>query len=275
MLTPERKAEIINRNFDYVRPYVKRVIEELPDLENSVHIEGIAECWYDLEMKYGKKASVDSAIRAYEKEYARDAKEIEMMTGDKLPPLDIEKFKPKYVINEDLTHAVLENVKGKIDLAKKVEEHDGSILSTLLDDVDNDRFYGTIVNEETVKKLEKANSLLDIIKTCDGVTVQKFKEPRPRSDEGVVAINVVGGLSCFSGSVYKAFRELVGIADEFIVIPKSETVTRIALPFYNLWKESREMTDEEMEEENTISDADLEEAEKEIERFNKGEFSHD
>lgn len=275
MLSQKKKEDIINMNFEYIRPYIKRVMAELPNLENSVHIEGVAECLYECEMKYRKKVSIDTAIKAYEKKYAEDSMTVKMLSGGDMPPLNTEEWKSKYVIDEDLTQATLENVKTKINFAKKMEQHDGDLMSAIMDDIDEDRFYGTVVNKQTLNKLEKANRYLDIIKTNDGVTIQKFKEANPRTDEGIVAINVVNGVTSFQGAVYKAFRGLVNIADEFTILPSTSTVTRVVFSFYNLWAESREMTDEEMEAENTFTDEDLEGIDEEIERFNRGEFSHD
>lgn len=279
MLTSEKKEKIYNIACDYAKPYVKKVFKELPNLEDSVFIEAVADHWWELERQYNRAVSVDSVLKSYEKLYESQRKLVKRMSGEDMPPINTEDWKPKYVINEDLTHAVLENVKSKIDFTKKADEYNGDYMSMLAEDLSNERFYGTVVNQETLKKLDKANSLLDIIKTNSRVTIKKFHEANPRSDCGVVAINIVGGLSCLQGTVYKAFRELVGIADELSVIPASENSARIALSFYNLWAESRELTDEELEEEDMLmdelTDEDLEEIENEIERFNKGEFSHD
>lgn len=201
--------------------------------------------------------------------------------GREMQPLNQEEGKPQYEINEDLTQANLEKIKDKLDFARKVEEHDGDAIAAVLDDLsdlDSDRFYGTVLNEETLKKLNRANSLLDIIKTADYAGVQKFKETNPRCSEGIVAVHAADGLTCFQGIVYKAFRELINLADEITIMPVTERVTRIVLSFHDLWKESRELTDEEMEEEEDIddlTDEDLEEIEKELEKRNRGEFDYD
>lgn len=190
-------------------------------------------------------------------------------------------FDDSYEINEDLTQAMLENLKGRLAFAKKIEEHDGDAVAAVLDDLTNqekDRFYGTVLNEETLNKLNRANCLLDILKTADYTGIQKFREANPHCDEGIVAVHATDGLICFQGVVFKAFRELINLADEITIIPITERVTRIVLCFHDLWKESRELTDEELEEEEDIdglTDEDLEEIEKEIEKRNKGEFDYD
>ena len=277
MLTKERKEEILNRNFDGLKPYIQRIFIEAPNLENSVHIEGVALCWKALQERSKRKIPIQSAIRKYEKEWESDRKFVGKMTGEELPPLNTEDWlpKPKYVVNEDLTSAVLENVKSEISFNKKVSEFGGDILAAFVDDLDNDRFYGTVVNEDTLKKLHRANELLDIIKTNRDVNVKKFKEPNPRSSIGVVAVHAIRGMSVISGTAYKAFRELVQIADDCSILPATSDKARISFGFHNLWKESREMTDAELAEENDFTDEDLEEIDNEIEKFNKGEFDYD
>ena len=281
MLTSEQKKEIMNRAPDFAKPYIKRIFEELPGLEDSVHIEGLAGCWWENEFFSGKRISIDSAIRLYEVKYAEDCRFVKMMTGEEMPPLDSDKWKPQYELNEDLTQAVMESIKDRLDFARKIEEHDGDPVAALLDgldDLENDRFYGTVVNEVTLKKLDRANSLLDIIKTADNAEVQKFREANPRCNAGIVAIHAVNSYASFQGVVYKAFRELINLADDITIMPRTERVTRIVLSFNDLWKESREMTDEEMAEEedlDALTDEDVEEMENEIERFNKGEYDYD
>ena len=63
-------------------------------------------------------------------------------------------FDESYEINEDLTQAILEKIRDRLDFARKVEEHDGDAVAAVLDDLadlDSDRFYGTVLNEETLK----------------------------------------------------------------------------------------------------------------------------
>lgn len=67
MLTPEQKYEIIKRNYDYMKPYIKRVLEELPYLESATEIEHIAYCWELEEFSKKRKVSVDTAVLAYAK----------------------------------------------------------------------------------------------------------------------------------------------------------------------------------------------------------------
>ncbi len=189
-------------------------------------------------------------------------------------------FDESYEINEDLTQAILEKIRDRLDFARKVEEHDGDAVAAVLDDLadlDSDRFYGTVLNEETLKKLNRANCLLDILKTADYAEIQKFREANPRCSEGIVAVHAAGGPACFQGIVWKAFRELISLADEITIMPVTERVTRIVLCFHNLWKESRELTDGELEREDIddLTDKELEEIEKEIEKRNKGEFDYD
>ena len=189
-------------------------------------------------------------------------------------------FDKSYEINEDLTQAILEKIRDRLDFARKVEEHDGDAVAAVLDDLadlDSDRFYGTVLNEETLKKLNRANCLLDILKTADYAEIQKFREANPRCSEGIVAVHAVGGPACFQGIVWKTFRELISLADEITIMPATERVTRIVLCFHNLWKESRELTDGELEGEDIddLTDEDLEEIEKEIKKRNRGEFDYD
>ena len=67
MLTAEQKYEIIKRNFDYMKPYIKRVLEEMPYLESATEIENIASCWELEEFSKERRVSVDTAILAYAK----------------------------------------------------------------------------------------------------------------------------------------------------------------------------------------------------------------
>lgn len=278
MLSSEQKKKIFNRCFDYLKPYVVEVFKELPNLEDSVYIEMVANSWFDLEQRYGKKVSVDSALKAFMKKFNSQAKIVKNMSGEEMPVPNPEEWKPQYKVNEDLTEVVMQNVKSKIDFAKKVQAHDGDVLSAFFDGEDEDeaeRFYGTKVNKETLKKLDKANSLLDILKASGEVTIDSFKGADPKCTRGIVAFNVKDGVASFQGAIYKAFRDLVDIADEFTIYPSTDKVARVVFAFDNLWSESRRLTDEEMEEDEDFTDEELEEIEKEIERFNKGELSHD
>lgn len=279
MLSRKEKKKIFDRCFDYLKPYVVEVFKELPNLEDSVYIEMVANSWFDLEQRYGKKVSVDSALKAFMRKFNSQAKMVKNMSGEEMPVPNPEEWKPQYKVNEDLTEAVMGNVKSKIDFAKKVQEHDGDVLSALIDDEDADereRFFGTAENKETLKKLQKANNLLDILKASGDVSVDSFKGADPRCMNGIVAFNVLHGVSSFQGTIYKAFRDLVDIADEFTIYPSTGETARVVFAFKNLWSESRRLTDEEMEEEDEVfTDEELEEIEKEIERFNRGEFSHD
>ena len=71
MLTKERKEEILKRNFDGLKPYIQRIFVEAPNLENSVHIEGVALCWKKLQERgmkgdYSWNHSAREYIKLYE-----------------------------------------------------------------------------------------------------------------------------------------------------------------------------------------------------------------
>lgn len=44
-------------------------------------------------------------------------------------------FDKSYEINEDLTQAILEKIRDRLDFARKVEEHDGDAVAAVLDDL--------------------------------------------------------------------------------------------------------------------------------------------
>ena len=148
-----------------------------------------------------------------------------------------------YVLNQDLTEAMMEKLQRDLELYRKIEEHDGdpelAILSSLDDKTE---FRGTVLNEATVAKLNRANELLDILGTLDEIEVDKFTEPHPECRAGVAAINITW-LCSFKKTVYKAFRELAAISDEMDVLQMENdegTYTRLVFTFKNLWLEYEE-----------------------------------
>ena len=159
-----------------------------------------------------------------------------------------------FVLNEEMTEAVLEKCKEELKIKEKIEKNDGDLLAAIFGEREVDRFYGTVVNEEKIKTLKQANALLDIINTSDDVTVEKFEDPCPLCPSESVIINVPNGFGMFNGAVYRAFRRLTKIADDFMVMWRGERSVRMVFNFKDVWLEHREMTDEEMEEYNNMED---------------------
>lgn len=154
-----------------------------------------------------------------------------------------------YKINEEMTGAVMENYKDMLKVAKKIEDCDGDILSAVFGEQEVNRFYGTKLNENVVKRLMMANRKLDVINATGEIEIQKFVEPNPRCREAVVAITLHDMIADFKGELYYALYWLIGIADSVSIMPRDGRTVRIVFVFYNLWLESRLMTDEEIEEE--------------------------
>lgn len=154
-----------------------------------------------------------------------------------------------YKVNEEMTGAVIENYKDMLKVAKKIEDCDGDILSAIFGEREENRFYGTKINENVIKRLRRVNDKLDIIGATKEIEIQKFVEPNPRCREAVVAITVHDMIADFKGELYYALYWLVGLADSVSVMPRDDRTVRIVFVFNDLWVESRLMTDEEIEEE--------------------------
>lgn len=154
-----------------------------------------------------------------------------------------------YKINEEMTGAVMENYKDMLKVAKKIENCDGDILSAVFGEQEVNRFYGTKLNENVIKRLRSVNDKLDIIGATKEIEIQKFVEPNPRCREAVVAITVHDMIADFKGELYYALYWLVVLADSVSVMPRDDRTVRIVFVFNDLWSESRLMTDEEIEEE--------------------------
>lgn len=154
-----------------------------------------------------------------------------------------------YKVNEEMTGAVIENYKDILKVAKKIEDCDGDILSAVFGCREENRFYGTKINENVVKRLRLANRKLDVIGATGEIEIQKFNEPNPRCREAVVAITVHDMIADFKGELYSALDWLIGIADSVSIMPRDNRTVRIVFVFNNLWEESRLMSDEEIEEE--------------------------
>lgn len=149
-------------------------------------------------------------------------------------------------VNHELTEAVFENIQHELELKKKIDDNDGDIIAAIFSENEADRFFGTEINSETIRKAEEANVLLDIISIMDDVKVQKFTDISPYCRYATVAIDFYGFAAHFTKTVFKAFRRLTEIADDFDVM-QFDDHARIAFGFDNLWSKHREMTDAELE----------------------------
>lgn len=163
-----------------------------------------------------------------------------------------------FVFNKDLTEAVLEKAKQEIDLAKKVEECGGDdILAFLMKD-ETPQMIGTVLNEECISKVKEANSILDILEVSDEIEADRFTEPNVKCREAIVAIEVT--VACFlKNAQLNALRRLVELADEINIFPRENVTVRIVFVFHNLWKEYREMAEEEIKSEEEITNNYIEE----------------
>ena len=150
-------------------------------------------------------------------------------------------------INQGMTDAVLESVQHELELKKKIDDNDGDLIAAIFAENEADRFFGTEINSETVRKAEEANGLLDIISIMDAVKVQKFTEISPYCRYATVAIDFYGFAAHFTKTIYNAFRRLTEIADNVDIMNFDDHV-RLAFDFDNLWAEHRELTDAELEE---------------------------
>lgn len=246
MLTDEQKNKIINRNYDWLHPYVADVIRLLPDLENSVTIEGIAMEWAKLDERKKKgSVTIEEAIKAYEKKYERDAAYVEKTTGKKLKPLSIPKVKKEatqYVVNEDLSNATIEALIKKKDMAELLSSPDG-IYELLEGNPEAELFYGTEIDKDKLSCAYACDNFLDIISTVDGIKVDKFAEPNPYASAAIFGMNIRHAVH-LTETALNAFRQIVLLADEMMVFPR-ENETRIAFAIHDLWKEHRLMSEEE------------------------------
>lgn len=251
MLTEAEKKAILDQNDNdpVLQKYIQKVFIEAPMLTNSVHIEGLA-VQYMKAVEYGKKKNIPFAdvVKLYERVYAEDAQILKAF-GQEMPPLelDLSKFEEPYKLNEELTATAIEAQKklsNLVDAAKQFQE-----TGMLFDpDDEAERFFGTVVNEETVKKVQRANELLDIIELGSlDVEIEKFKEPDPHV-RSAIAVMTVNGVNNLESTTLIAFRELVESADDITFTPKDDQICRISFSFKNLWKKHRLMTEEEFEE---------------------------
>lgn len=247
MLTQEQKDKIINRNYDWLQSYIKDVMDALPDLENSVTIEGIALSWAKLDERRKKGcAKIEDAIELYKKEYAYDSENVSKLTGKKSHELNIPPVKKvEYTVNEDLSAATIEQMAKDVAFLKQMSTDEG--ICEFFDlNGDRNRFYGTVIDKEKVPIIKKVNGLMDILATVHGVTVDKFDEDiDPRVNVAVFGINA-NSMFSFSDTAYKAFKEAVNLCDSILVIPRTERSVRIVLSISNIWKKSIQLTDEEM-----------------------------
>lgn len=152
-------------------------------------------------------------------------------------------------INNDMTEAVMENLQNKLRIQRRIEECEGDLLSAVFGERKADRFYGTVIDESVLKMVEYANLQLDIIGTQEDFEIEKFVEPNPRCREAVVAVTIHDGINYFYGKVFRAFSKIAERADSLMILSREDRSTRFVFSFNNLWADSREMTDAEIEEE--------------------------
>lgn len=251
MLTDKQRQAILDQNDNdpTLQKYIRKVFEAAPNLENSVHIEGLAIEWNKaVEFERWTTLTFSDIVSRYRRTYAEEAR-IAKKAGHEMPPLELDLSMPEgtYQINEEMTANAIETQKktGNLLEALKMYQETGALFDP---DDDIERFYGTVVNEEVLKKLQRANELLGMIEAgALSVSVDRFTAPNPHFTSGIVAINV-DGVNVFDGTILKFLKELMDMANEITFAPQEERICRIAFSFKNLWKESRLMTDEETEE---------------------------
>ena len=244
-MTIENRNNILNKLDEVYHPYANKVMDCAPNLKELVDIEGICLAWVHLEEMGRRNVTFEQAVKQYRKEYERDSAMVKRMTGKDMPPLKLDLSAGDIVINEDLTAATIESIqktKRLIDAAKRFDE-----TGVLFGDMEEDRFYGTIPYPEIWKKMEEVNRKLDVIATEDSLTVEKFEKPNPRSRSATVAIVQHDTVVDYTGTILKAYKEIVKDADEIVVVAVENGI-RTAFSFDGVWKEYRNLTDEEMEE---------------------------
>lgn len=249
MMTNEKKQKILNRNPEYLTPYLMKVFHDAPNIDNSMTIEGIAMEWSKLE-ESGRRNTVTiaDAIKAYEKSYGKDAQIVKDITGESMPELNIAVTPSDYKVNEELTAAHMEEIKKEKDFYEGLMSSDGFPFSDDFEEDDDERFYGTVFDDSCWGVINRVNDLLDILNTSSDITVQKFTEPNPRTPDAIVAFTTQDVCS-LAGTQYKAFAELTQLAKEMYIVPKENRNVRFAFSLGNVWKEHRDLTDEEMQEE--------------------------
>ena len=248
--TDKQKQDIINRNYDWLKPYISKVFFDAPEIDNSVTVEGIALEWAKLDERSPKKKhTIKEAIKAYQKSYGKDAKFIKDLTGETLPELKIDEPKTEYIVNEDKSAATLEALQRDVTFIRDVVEADGDPSALMFND-EAERFYGTVLDDDIMKKVQRVNDLLDIVAIGSNAKVTKCEKPNPRSTSAVFAIKYKG-ISGILNTALKSFREIVETVDEIFVIPMDEETVRISLTLNNVWKEHRRMDDFEMDEEDS------------------------
>ena len=249
MLNDKQRQDILDLYPDHptMQKYIRKVFEEAPNLDNSVHIEGIANEWmYAVEIGRRKNFTFSDAVKSYEKTYREESAYAEKISNVKMPPLALDLTKPEqtYTVNEEMTATAIEAQKklGNLLGAMKEFEETGALFDP---DDEKERFFGTVVNEETFKKAQRANELLDLIELGSlDIKVEKFTEPVPIIPSALVAMTV-HDINGIDGTTLAAFKELVELADDITIVPKDGNICRIAFAFYDLWKEHRTMSMEE------------------------------
>lgn len=247
MLTDKERKEILDRNSDdpIMYEYILKVLDNAPNLDNPIHIEGIAVEWNQAEqLEMYKNITFDEAVSRYKKTYAYEAKVAEKC-GEKMPPLDLDLSKPEttYVINEELTAATIEahQKMGNVIEAGKRYIETGSPFDP---DDPKEKFFGTVVNEETMAKVQRCNELLEVISAGSfNVKVEKFEKPDPLLISAHFALEVTN-TSPFDGTIMTALSGLFALADSVTFFPR-DGMTRVAFTIDNLWKEHRTMTEDE------------------------------
>lgn len=244
-MTIENRNNILNKLDEVYHPYANKVMDCAPNLKELVDIEGICLAWVHLEEMGRRNVTFEQAVKQYRKEYERDSAMVKRMTGKDMPPLDLDLSQPEIIVNEDLTAATIESFQKtkRILGAAKLFEETGSFFEI----EESDRFYGTVINDSVMKKMNNVNANLDVIATEDGITVDKFEEPNPRSRFATVAVTQDSSVTIYTDTILKAYKKIVADADEITFVRNGESV-RTAFSFGGIWKEHRNLTDEEIEE---------------------------
>lgn len=259
MLTEEQKQKILNRNYEWLQPYIMNVFKQIPQLENSATIEGIAMEWAKMaERRASGRATIEEAIKAYEKQYEKDREYILKTTGQTMPDLVIPAVvqeEPKYVVNEELSAATIEALARETNFIKKLTTPDG-LDDFLSPDREANRFYGTELNEQSLMRIWKVNSLMDILATAYGVTVEKYDtdKPDPYSREAIFAVES-NNLISFTGTAYEAFQKIIDIADDIMFLnPEGKRRLRIVITIKDIWSKWRRMDDDKLKDLGLIDD---------------------
>lgn len=245
--TEKQKKNIIDRNYDWLKPYISKVFFDAPEIDNSMTVEGIALEWAKLEERNPeKRVTIKDAIKAYEKSYKADAKFVQEKTGESMPELKIDTPDVTIVVNDEKSSATIETLQREASFVEDVIKADGNPYALMFDE-EKERFFGTVPDKDILKKVERVNELLEVIAIGADASISKCETLKPRSESAVFAITY-NGLNGITGTALKCFRKIVETVDEVFVVPKTNNSVRISFAINNLWKEHRLLSDSEMEE---------------------------